>query len=46
MYPDCCQRRGAGRCGRTARTSAEICHLIVVPSGHPAKPVKLYALPN
>ena len=32
--------------GRAARTSAEICHLIVVPSGHPAKPVKLYAFPN
>ena len=29
-----------------ARTSAEICHLIVVPSGHPATPVKPYALPN
>jgi hypothetical protein len=37
---------GAGRCGHTARTSAQICHLILVPIGHPAKPVKLYALPN
>ena len=46
MYPDSGQRRGAGRCGRTARTSVEICHLIVVLSGHPAKPVKPYALPN
>ena len=43
MYPDCRQRRGAGRCGRT---SVEICHLIVVLSGHPTKPVKPYALPN
>jgi hypothetical protein len=40
MYRDCGQRRGAGRCGRF---SAEICHLIVVPSDHPAMP---YALPN
>jgi hypothetical protein len=31
MYPDC------------GRFSAEICHLIVVPSSHPATP---YALPN
>ena len=31
---------------RAGRTSVEICHLIVVPSGHPAKPVKPYALPN
>jgi hypothetical protein len=42
MYPDCRQRRGAGRFGCTARTSVEICHLIVVLSGHPAKPVKPY----
>ena len=29
-----------------AAPPSEICHLIVVPSGHPAKPVKPYALPN
>jgi hypothetical protein len=29
-----------------ARTSIEICHLIVVPRGHPAKPVKRYTFPN
>jgi hypothetical protein len=46
MYPDRRQRRGAGRCGRSVRTSAPICHLIVVLSDHPAKPVKPYALPN
>src|SRR6187455_3403946 len=44
MYPDCRHRRGAGRRGRTAGTSAPICHLIL--SGHPAKPVKPDALPN
>jgi hypothetical protein len=46
MYRDCRQGRGAGRGRRTARTSAQICHLIVVPIGHPAKPVKLYGFPN
>jgi hypothetical protein len=30
------------RCGRTVRTSVEICHLIVVLSDHAAKPVKPY----
>jgi len=29
-----------------ARTSVEICRLIVVLSGHPAKPVQPYAFPN
>jgi hypothetical protein len=43
MYPDCRHRRGAGR---SVRTSAPICHLIVVLSGHPAKPVKPYAFLN
>jgi hypothetical protein len=43
MYPDCRQRRGAGR---TARTSVAICYPIVVLSGHPAKPVKPDAFPN
>src|ERR1044072_3182730 len=38
MYPDCGQRRGAGRCGRI---SAEIFHLIVIRRGRSAKPYSL-----